>query len=49
MEEYFTFYKNDLLKLKNEISRNNLESNQLVFDLYRLDEVERNHILKEVT
>lgn len=44
-EDYFDTYKNDILDLKSEIDKCDKEIDEMVFDLYELDENERKIVL----
>lgn len=44
-EDYFNSYKNEILELKNEIEKCDREIDEMVFDLYGLDEEERRVVL----
>lgn len=44
-EDYFASYKNEILELKNAIEKCDMEIDDMVFDLYGLDEEERRVVL----
>lgn len=44
-EDYFNSYKNEILEIKNEIEKCDREIDEMVFDLYELDEEERRVVL----
>ena len=45
-EEYFDNYKKEILELKNEIDKCDREIDDMVFDLYGLDDSERKIVLE---
>jgi hypothetical protein len=47
-EDYFNTYKNEIIKLLDEISKTKNEIDSMVFDLYNLSESERQIVIKKI-